>query len=55
MKSQPAAAGHGKPKKLYQQLYVQVLFGVCLGIFVGHFWPEFGAAMKIPKIGRAHV
>ena len=41
-----AAAGHGKPKKLYQQLYVQVLFGVCLGIFVGHFWPEFGAAMK---------
>jgi aerobic C4-dicarboxylate transport protein len=46
MKSQPAADGHGKPKKLYQQLYVQVLFGVCLGIFVGHFWPEFGAAMK---------
>ena len=45
MKSQPAAGG-GKPKKLYQQLYVQVLFGVCLGIFVGHFWPEFGAAMK---------
>jgi aerobic C4-dicarboxylate transport protein len=45
MKSQPAA-GRGKPKKLYQQLYVQVLFGVCLGIFVGHFWPEFGAAMR---------
>ena len=45
MKSQPAAGG-GKPKKLYQQLYVQVLFGVCLGIFVGHFWPDLGAAMK---------
>jgi aerobic C4-dicarboxylate transport protein len=45
MKINPSA-GHAKPKKLYQQLYVQVLFGVCLGIFVGHFWPEFGAAMK---------
>jgi aerobic C4-dicarboxylate transport protein len=45
MKINPAAV-HAKPKKLYQQLYVQVLFGVCLGIFIGHFWPEFGAAMK---------
>jgi len=41
-----AAGDHGKPKKLYQQLYVQVLIGVMLGILVGHFWPEFGAAMK---------
>src|SRR5437868_7670680 len=45
MKIQPTAA-HAKPKRLYQQLYVQVLIGVTLGIVVGHFWPEFGAAMK---------
>src|ERR671936_1389439 len=41
-----AVAGQGRAKKFYQQLYVQVLIGVMLGIAVGHFWPEFGAAMK---------
>src|ERR1043166_3531742 len=45
MKIEPTP-GHAKPKKLYQQLYIQVLIGVMLGIVVGHFWPEFGAAMK---------
>lgn len=34
------------PSKLLKQLYVQVLIGLAVGITVGHFWPEFGAALK---------
>lgn len=34
------------PSKLLKQLYVQVLIGLAVGIAVGHFWPEFGAALK---------
>jgi Na+/H+-dicarboxylate symporter len=30
----------------YRLLYVQVLIGLFLGIVVGHFWPDFGAALK---------
>ncbi len=33
-------------KKLYQHLYAQVLFAITLGVLIGHFWPETGAAMK---------
>ena len=36
-----AAAG-----KLIRSLYVQVIIGLLIGIAVGHFWPEFGAALK---------
>jgi aerobic C4-dicarboxylate transport protein len=32
--------------KLLKLLYVQVLIGLVLGIAVGHYWPEFGAALK---------
>jgi aerobic C4-dicarboxylate transport protein len=32
--------------RLLKLLYVQVLVGLILGIAVGHFWPEFGAALK---------
>ena len=35
-----------KAAPFYHTLYVQVLFGVALGILVGHFWPGVGAAMK---------
>jgi Na+/H+-dicarboxylate symporter len=35
-----------KPAKLVKLLYVQVLIGLALGITVGHYWPEFGAALK---------
>ena len=35
-----------KPAKLLKLLYVQVLIGLVLGITVGHYWPEFGAALK---------
>src|SRR5512138_425077 len=34
------------PSKLLKLLYVQVLIGLALGITVGHYWPEFGAALK---------
>ena len=35
-----------KSAKLLKLLYVQVLIGLVLGITVGHYWPEFGAALK---------
>ena len=35
-----------KSAKLLKLLYVQVLIGLVLGIAVGHYWPEFGAALK---------
>jgi aerobic C4-dicarboxylate transport protein len=33
-------------KPLYKSLYIQVLFAILLGVFLGHFYPEYGAAMK---------
>lgn len=33
-------------KPFYRILYVQVLIGLILGVLTGHFWPEFGAALK---------
>ena len=35
-----------KPAKLIKLLYVQVLIGLLLGITVGHYWPDIGAALK---------
>ena len=35
-----------KVSKLYRALYFQVIVGLALGIAVGHYWPEFGAALK---------
>lgn len=54
---QPAAAGTrpapAAPKKFYQQLYFQVLLAIALGMTVGHFWPETGAALK--PLGDAFI
>jgi aerobic C4-dicarboxylate transport protein len=33
-------------KKIYQHLYFQVLTAIAIGICLGHFYPETGAAMK---------
>ncbi len=33
-------------KKIYQSLYFQVIVAIILGITLGHFFPETGAAMK---------
>ena len=33
-------------KKLYQELYIQVLFAIGCGLLLGHFYPEIGEKMK---------
>src|SRR5881398_1461484 len=42
---------HGKP--LYQQLYVQVLTAIVIGILLGYFFPAVGTAMR--PLGDAFV
>lgn len=34
-------------------LWVQILIGLCLGILIGNFWPDFGA--KLQPIGTAFI
>ena len=48
-----AVAVPRKPKKLYQQLYVQVLFAITVGILLGHFYPSFAQEMK--PLGDAFI
>src|SRR5690349_8471460 len=43
---EPHTTPAAKPKKFYHALYFQVVVGLALGILVGHFWPDFGAALK---------
>ncbi len=33
-------------KKFYKSLYVQVIFAICVGVLLGHYLPDTGAAMK---------
>ncbi|MCK0198988.1 dicarboxylate/amino acid:cation symporter [Ancylobacter sp. 6x-1] len=49
--TKPATPAH--PRKFYQHLYVQVLVAIALGIAIGHFWPETGAALK--PLGDAFI
>src|SRR5262247_3170394 len=45
--AQEATAAVRAPKKpLYKSLYFQVIAAIILGILLGHFFPETGAAMK---------
>jgi aerobic C4-dicarboxylate transport protein len=37
----------------YKAMYFQVLVGILLGAVVGHFWPDFGAALK--PLGDAFI
>jgi aerobic C4-dicarboxylate transport protein len=48
MRIEASVAGPSREtrKPFYQVLYVQVLIGLVLGVTIGHFWPEFGAALK---------
>jgi aerobic C4-dicarboxylate transport protein len=41
-----AAAAPRPPLPFYRHLYVQVLFAVVLGVLIGHFWPDTGAALQ---------
>ncbi len=34
------------PKPFYRSLYFQVITAIVIGVLLGHFWPETGAAMK---------
>src|SRR6187431_1011780 len=34
------------PKPIYRSLYFQVLLAIGIGVLLGHFYPETGAAMK---------
>jgi aerobic C4-dicarboxylate transport protein len=42
-----------KKKPLYQSLYVQVLTAIVIGVLLGHFYPDTGAAMK--PLGDAFI
>jgi aerobic C4-dicarboxylate transport protein len=35
-----------RPKPFYTSLYFQVITAIVIGILLGHFWPQTGAAMK---------
>jgi Na+/H+-dicarboxylate symporter len=37
----------------YKSLYFQVLIAVTAGVFVGHYWPEFGSSLK--PLGDAFI
>src|SRR5712675_273614 len=40
-------------KPIYKSLYVQVLTAIVIGVLLGHFYPETGAAMK--PLGDAFI
>jgi len=42
-----------RPLPLWRHLYVQVLIAIALGVAIGHFWPETGAALK--PLGDAFI
>ena len=42
-----------KKKKLYQILYVQVVFAIIVGIILGHFWPDLGKSLQ--PLGTAFI
>ena len=42
-----------KKKKLYQILYVQVIFAIIVGIVLGHFWPDLGKSLQ--PLGQAFI
>ncbi|WP_342362896.1 dicarboxylate/amino acid:cation symporter [Terrarubrum flagellatum] len=46
-----AIAGARPP--FYKILYVQVLIAVVIGVLLGHFWPQYGEAMK--PLGDAFI
>ncbi|MFT3720981.1 dicarboxylate/amino acid:cation symporter [Pseudorhodoferax sp.] len=35
-----------RPRPFYHSLYFQVITAIVIGVLLGHFWPETGAAMK---------
>ena len=35
-----------RPRRIYHHLYVQVLAAILLGLIIGHFWSDWGVALK---------
>jgi aerobic C4-dicarboxylate transport protein len=33
-------------KPFYRQLFFQILVAVCLGVLIGHFWPDLGSNLR---------
>jgi aerobic C4-dicarboxylate transport protein len=46
MAQQATAAARAPKKPLYKSLYFQVIVAIVLGVLLGYFFPETGAAMK---------
>jgi aerobic C4-dicarboxylate transport protein len=42
----PDANSTPRKKPLYKSLFFQILVAVCLGIGIGHFWPDLGSALR---------
>jgi aerobic C4-dicarboxylate transport protein len=49
----PAANSRPARRRFYQDLSFQVFFGIGIGIALGHFWPNVGAAMQ--PLGEAFI
>lgn len=49
----PTLAGDAQRTPIYKRLYVQVLIAIALGVLLGHFYPEQGAAMQ--PLGQAFI
>jgi aerobic C4-dicarboxylate transport protein len=48
-----AVAATSRRRRVAGQLYLQVLVAIVLGVIVGHFWPDAGAALK--PLGDAFI
>lgn len=44
---------HAATRRWYGHLYFQVLIAITVGVFIGHFWPEAGEALK--PLGDAFI
>jgi aerobic C4-dicarboxylate transport protein len=42
----PGARNTPAKKPFYTSLFFQILVAVCLGIGIGHFWPDLGSALR---------
>ncbi|KAA5827122.1 C4-dicarboxylate transporter DctA [Saccharopolyspora hirsuta] len=46
MRSSERKTPASRARRILSSLFVQVLIAAAIGIAVGHFWPDFGAALK---------
>jgi len=46
-----ASSEYTKPKRLYKQLYLQVLTAIVIGVMLGYFFPSVGISLFHPGTG----